>query len=123
MTWLFDCMRERIRGLVAALGCSPPAPVPAPIVLARFVEDEPNVLDGAHVYLVGGRDPIYAAMVCPCGCGGTLRMNLRPEAEPCWRLSASETGAATLQPSVWRDEGCRSHFFLRAGQIVWCDSL
>ncbi|MDM9644782.1 DUF6527 family protein [Rhizobium sp. S163] len=27
----------------------------------------------------------------------------------------------TLHPSVWRNSGCRSHFWVRRGRIAWCD--
>ena len=29
-------------------------------------------------------------------------------------------GSVSLMPSVWRQKGCRSHFFLRHGRIDWC---
>jgi Family of unknown function (DUF6527) len=60
-----------------------------------------------------------AALICPCGCGAQLDLNLLPDERPCWRVCISTDGAASLSPSVWRTEGCRSHFFLREGRIVW----
>lgn len=35
-------------------------------------------------------------------------------------VSAMNDPSITLQPSVWRKIGCRSHFFLRRGLIQWC---
>lgn len=95
-----------------------PAP---PVFSAEFVEDEPDALHDRRVYFVGGRDPIYAAMSCPCACGAVLRMNLRLEADPCWSWATRDEGAVTLKPSVWHQTGCRSHFFLRDGLVDWCD--
>jgi hypothetical protein len=92
----------------------------APSVTAVFVEDEPEHPQQALVYFVGGRDPMYAAMVCPCGCGAILRSNLRSETDPCWAWDVQDDGAVTLRPSLWRQTGCRSHFILSSGRITWC---
>lgn len=40
------------------------------------------------------------------------------EGRPRWPLDEHEDGTITLHLSVWRKEGCRSHFFLRHGKIV-----
>lgn len=60
-----------------------------------------------------------AAMLCPCGCGQTLHMNLIPDERPCWQLTQHSDGTATLYPSVWRKKGCRSHFWFRRGRVQW----
>jgi len=62
-----------------------------------------------------------AAMVCPCGCGSVLNMNLLPDERPCWRVEQHASGAVSLFPSVWRQVGCRSHFWFREGRVHWCD--
>ncbi len=64
-----------------------------------------------------------AAMLCPCGCGRTLHMNLIPDERPCWRLTRHEDGTATLHPSVWRQKDCRAHFWFRRGRIQWCPKI
>lgn len=61
-----------------------------------------------------------AAMLCPCGCGRVLHMNLLPDTRPCWRLTKHANGRATLHPSVWRKKDCGSHFWLREGRVIWC---
>lgn len=63
--------------------------------------------------------PWSAAMICPCGCGTKLEMNLLTDERPCWKYSAGKDGRASLHPSVWRKIGCKSHFWLRKGRIVW----
>ena len=95
-------------------------PLTAGLFTGLHVEDEPQALPANAVCFVGGRDPVYAVMTCPCGCGAPIRLNLRPEAEPRWRYTVQDSGAVTLSPSVWRREGCRSHFFVRHGRIEWC---
>ncbi|WP_319003147.1 DUF6527 family protein [Acidovorax radicis] len=59
-------------------------------------------------------------MKCPCGCGRILELLLIPEAHPRWKLTVDSGGRPTLHPSVWVKDGCRSHFWLRQGQIEWC---
>ncbi len=61
-----------------------------------------------------------AAMICPCGCGAILQMNLLPDERPCWRVTQHTDGTASLHPSVWRKKDCKSHFWFRQGRVVWC---
>jgi hypothetical protein len=63
--------------------------------------------------------PWEAAMICPCGCGATLHMNLLADERPRWHYSHTGRGYPTLRPSVWRQVGCRAHFVLREGRVRW----
>jgi hypothetical protein len=63
--------------------------------------------------------PWSAAMVCPCGCGETLHMNLLPDERPVWSLVHHGNNLSSLHPSIWRQVGCKSHFWFRHGQIYW----
>ncbi|MBX9746203.1 MAG: hypothetical protein K2X34_04830 [Hyphomonadaceae bacterium] len=84
----------------------------------RQVEDTPDTLERGVVYLIG--DPVWhAAMICPCGCGATIRLSLLADDRPRWRASIAPNGAVTLSPSIWRVKGCKSHFFVRHGRILW----
>lgn len=56
-------------------------------------------------------------LVCPCGCGEQLPINLDDRAGPAWRLYRARNGALSLYPSIWRECGCESHF------IVWRDEI
>jgi len=88
------------------------------------VDDLPDVLDSERLYLVGDDDcPWSAALLCPCGCEATIQLSLLPDDKPSWRAVRHFSGSVSLQPSVWRTRGCRSHFFLRRGRIVWSHSL
>jgi hypothetical protein len=95
-----------------------------PVPLRTFkVEELPDQLDAKKIYVVGENDFWwFAAMLCPCGCGATLHMNLLPDARPRWNLTAHKDSTVSLHPSVWRVKDCRSHFFLRRGLIEWCSS-
>ncbi len=61
-----------------------------------------------------------AAMLCPCGCGKVLHMNLISDERPCWEVQQHKDKTATLHPSVWRQKDCRSHFWFRKGRVYWC---
>ena len=66
-------------------------------------------------------EPWQATMRCPCGCGASLHMNLIPDEKAVWRAKVEADGTGTLHPSVWRQVGCRSHFFKKKKKIRWCD--
>jgi Family of unknown function (DUF6527) len=84
-------------------------------------EDLPDRLSPLRVYLAGEGDNLWAAaMVCPCGCGEVIELNLLTQARPCWSVQEHGDGTVSLVPSVWRQKGCKSHFVLRHGRINWC---
>lgn len=86
------------------------------------VEDLPEHLVKHVVYVVGDGEPWCAAMMCPCGCGAVIQLSLLRHERPSWRVELSNDGWPSLSPSVWRTLDCRSHFFLRNGEIVWCNA-
>lgn len=84
-------------------------------------EDLPPVLEERVLYVVeedGYQE--QAAMICPCGCGSTLHMNLLRDERPCWAVTLHPNGTASLHPSVWRKKECGSHFWYRKGRVRWC---
>lgn len=93
------------RCLVVAAGDSLPLRMPRrDLVLAR---------DGGEDWCVGMR--------CPCGCGDTIELLVIREAKPRWDIAVNGDGRPSLSPSVWRQTGCRSHFWVRYGRVDWCD--
>ncbi|WP_425478052.1 DUF6527 family protein [Novilysobacter spongiicola] len=62
-----------------------------------------------------------AAMLCPCGCGEVIELTLSRDVKPRWDLRGSRR-KPTLHPSVWRNVGCRSHFWVRGGRVIWVGS-
>lgn len=71
------------------------------------------------VLLTDGSEEWSVVMLCPCGCGDRVELPLFAEARPRWNLRTDSRGRATLHPSIWRKDGCRSHYFLRAGRVTW----
>lgn len=89
----------------------------------RFIDGDtpPSVIEGRDLVVAREDGEDWAvAFLCPCGCGDRLELALIPEACPNWKLSVSSNNLPTLHPSVWRKNGCRSHFWLREGLVVWC---
>lgn len=85
------------------------------------VDELPDKLEQAKVYLAGEGAYLWAAaMICPCGCGQVIELNLLKQARPCWSAEEHADGTVSLEPSVWRQKGCRSHFIVRHGRIHWC---
>jgi len=60
-------------------------------------------------------------MYCPCGCARRLELMVLQSVKPRWDYHVDQTGYVTLHPSVWLKTGCRSHFWLRNGKVVWCE--
>jgi len=101
-TWARVAPRRKLR--VIAGDSLPPRLPRRDLVLAR--EETEN-------WCVGLR--------CPCGCGRAIELLLIPEVEPRWDLTLNARGQPSLTPSVWLNSGCRSHFWVQHGRILWCD--
>lgn len=87
-----------------------------------YVEDPPTTTKPGTLYVVGSpAEPFQAVMACPCGCRDSIWMDLIPGDGEYWKLRRERNGRATLSPSVWKTDGCRSHFWLRDGRVRWCD--
>jgi hypothetical protein len=94
------------------------------ILTAIRVEELPNRLNTNNLYLVGEGDHLwFAAMICPCGCRQILYMGLMPDQRPRWTVSVHRNNSVSLHPSVWRKIGCKSHFWLKHGRIIWHKDL
>lgn len=114
MTWLAEWIAFLIGWIRAWFGLPYRAIVRNGSLPRRYAPDAVYILNEDGV-------PWQAAMTCPCGCGAALDMNLLPDEKPVWTANIEADGSATLRPSVWRKVGCKSHFFVRKGLIVWCD--
>ena len=92
---------------------------PGPLRVVR-VEEDPDELERDKIYAVGeGPHLWHISMLCPCGCDVRISLNALADDSPQWSLEERE-GVPSIEPSIWRRTGCRSHFFVRAGHIEWC---
>lgn len=103
------------RGFIAAI---------SPRRQLKVIEGDtlPNELPRRDLLLAReGSDHWAVGMRCPCGCGQRIELMLLREVKPRWDIIIDTRGRPSLTPSVWLRTGCRSHFWLRSGKIVWCD--
>jgi hypothetical protein len=48
-----------------------------------------------------------------------VQLSLLEDSRPRWRVEEHDDGTASIYPSVWRRRGCRSHFFVQRGMVIW----
>lgn len=97
----------------------------SPKMTLIFIEndelDENEIIQGRTVYIARESDILWeAGMKCPCGCKDRIVVQLIPEAKPHWKFSQNTLNVPTLHPSVFKQTGCKAHFWLRDGRISWC---
>ena len=83
-------------------------------------EVNPLLKEPGDTVLVYRGHPRLLLMLCPCGCGEQIVLNIDPQAGPAWRIYQKKSNAKelTVYPSVWRDTGCGSHFIIWQGHIL-----
>jgi len=64
--------------------------------------------------------PKWALFLCPCGCRSVITLSLQRAHRPRWNVQSSNERRPSMRPSVWRDVGCLSHFWVEDGRIYWC---
>lgn len=62
---------------------------------------------------------LWALFKCPCGCGEVISLPLQSPHSPKWRVSMTDAQRPSLYPSVWRNKGCMSHFWIEDGRVFW----
>lgn len=77
-----------------------------------------KIARGKLLRMIDVGEPWAVAMTCPCGCGEIVELSLSKASRPHWKLRLDK-GKPTLSPSVWRNVGCKSHYWVRRGQVHW----
>jgi hypothetical protein len=92
---------------------------------AQFVRELPAHPAPWTVYLGCDADRIVwgGVMRCPCGCGENIHLNFVRGHDAVWKYRVQPDDTITLSPSVWKKHGCRSHFFVREGVLLWTDQF
>ena len=92
---------------------------PAPF-RTTYLPEVPEEPKKNHLYLVGEDDHFwFAVFLCPCGCGTNVQVSFLANSNPQWTFTEHRNGTISLSPSVWRKDGCRSHYFVRCGFVEW----
>jgi len=60
----------------------------------------------------------WAHLLCP-RCGEHIQVQTAAASK--WSLAVDWFHRPTVQPSIWETEGCGAHFFVRKGQLLWCE--
>ncbi len=97
-------------------------PKPKPYAIVYVEADELPELFPSTTLVVAreGSTQWISGMHCPCNCGRQLSLMLLPGVKPRWDFREEPDGTPSLRPSVWVADGCRSHFWLKNGHIIWC---
>lgn len=92
-----------------------------PVYKISRVVQKPKQMDRYTVYLIVEDDSPWAAVLtCPCGCRADVWLNLLESPDrPTWTVDSIQNGKAHITPSVWRQTGCRSHFLIKRGKVIW----
>lgn len=86
------------------------------------IPDNPNpaTLKNNVVYLVSGDGYVkWAYLKCPCGCDDTIMLSLNKNNFPSWSVKQDKLGRATISPSINKLDGCKSHFSIKKGKLLW----
>ena len=96
-----------------------PALIYSDIRTVESMNDVPNKFTN-EIYLVARGDTYrWALLMCPCGCGERLDVNLMRTSNPHWRLTLKK-GKVSLSPSIWvTGDKCGSHFWLIENRLHW----
>lgn len=90
------------------------------------VNEQPLLVDVADnlVYHIGDEDWKWLLMFnCPCGCGDVIHLSLLEKSVQKWKLKQEDNNIFSIYPSVNRQVGCRSHFFITDNEVKWCERL
>lgn len=88
-----------------------------------YLDEFPEKIYDKTIYIVGEiKHPWLLAFKCPCGCQNLIQLNLLKDADPCWRFKVDKKRKINIYPSVWRTNGCRSHFLVQSSKIRWIPS-
>lgn len=87
-------------------------------IVPNFVEYMPPALAPGVLYI--SMEHRVTKHLCACGCGQVVVLPLHPGQ---WALTF-DGETITMSPSVGNvGQSCRSHYFIRAGRIVWSYAL
>jgi hypothetical protein len=88
--------------------------------IASAVKECPESVRPGKIYVISdGPVPDTIIFKCPCGCRADIYLNLLQDTRPYWTFSWERKGRISIAPSILRKVGCRSHFFVSRGKVIW----
>jgi Family of unknown function (DUF6527) len=94
-----------------------------PRFLVRYAESHPTLSqlsDDDFVIVRSGEFQKWACFKCPCGCGDKIALSLAANRKPSWRVALDWLKRPTVSPSIWQQDHCHAHFWIRGGTVDWC---
>lgn len=95
-----------------------------PELLSTRAEEMPprELLEAGQLVIVGPTEaPKWITFQCPSGCGVPLLLSLSPNRRPRWSVTTDWLGRPSVKPSVHRPDGCKCHFWIQRGNVIWCE--
>jgi hypothetical protein len=84
----------------------------------------PDNLQKDLVYVVGEKKyKKWAYLKCPCGCEDIIMLSLNKKEFPSWSVKKDKIGRASISPSIHKLDGCKSHFLIKKGKLIWVQSF
>jgi uncharacterized protein DUF6527 len=77
----------------------------------------PHLQQAGDAVFIDRGAPRWLLLKCPCGCGELYSINLDPAAGPAWHIYKRARSGISIYPSIWRDNGCQSHY------IIWRNKI
>lgn len=111
-------IKRTVRWILRTLGI-----IPKPRFIVRHLVSHPKIHEIAEheIVIVGdARLQKWACFKCPGGCGAKIMLSLSKSRRPCWKITQDWIDRPTISPSVWQQNECKCHFWIRDGGVKWC---
>lgn len=63
----------------------------------------------------------WACFQCPGGCKEVIKLSLNHNRRPCWSIQIDRFDRPTISPSIRQTNDCQCHFWIKEGQVEWCN--
>jgi hypothetical protein len=89
------------------------------VAVVDSAADPRREIGRGKLVLIGSAErPKWLRFRCPCGCGGTVSLNLMGSHTPRWTFEQHPDNTLSVRPSV-DATACGSHYWIRGSRVVW----
>ena len=72
------------------------------------------------LYVVGEETYVkWIYLKCPDNCDEVIMLSLSSNKRPHWSIKWDKLGRPTIHPSIHKLDGCKSHFWIKRGKLIW----